>query len=953
MARSAAFLAAGAFVAAGALVSSLACTGDSGPRGPAGPPGGGTTPTQYLPGEAVPRIVVTIEDLSGASGPGGEFRVGDRPSVRFRLTKEDGSAWLLDEMASGEALVSGPSFNYQRVLPLATDVISTAAARKDGSYVHSFASPIPATYLPPYNDSSSFGAEQGELAGQALLDGTYTVGLSFAWDYTVSGTAFRRVGEATIDFLVGTGAGALAPREVTRLDNCDQCHVELQAHDGRYRDLTLCLLCHTSGAEDANDPSIAGGTPGVAIDSRVLFHRIHTGRSLPSVLGVATNPDGSRDYAAAPVPLRFARPDGQVRDLSWVAWPVMPNRELPLPRDVGYSALPASLQVVEDLIRSGPATCFVCHGDPDGTGPLGMPAQGDLVFAQLSRKACGACHDDVDFNQPYTSNSPPPPASNTMPPQLDDSQCSDCHGPELDHLHPLRNDAFNEGIHANLLSVVEAGTNDGDCTFDPGEKIQVSLSFTDDFGATVPKRDVESVHAILSGPIESPQVLLDVEVPKPILIPLQPFVFRLPERRELELVGTSSAALSETFQTSATPIQDPGSTMVFVRTAAGSGSLLSAAAGRRQNYADVLDATPFQRDDYVVVDDGLSSEEYLRLQFVAGNRLWLSAPNQPAYPAGFVVAHAAGATIDVVALDAKTQGLDYALDPTTGTITELVEFGAGNAVIASYTTDFEVPVDYPAPANDSPDLDETSGEWTGKSLVGGTYALSLRATRLVDVDVFGEITTYRVSSKEDPAVLLFGSATAPEPYTLVSPTQNCAACHQDLTYHDGRYTGFVNCIVCHGASGLEDVPRYVAASAPATSATTVAFRTLLHRIHRGQKLAFPNAIVVGAGAGPYPDNFANHSYERVLFPAMPGDTMQCGKCHGYPNTAALFPRDRGHPTEQGSPVLAWRESCSGCHDSTLALGHMDLFTTSYGLETCALCHGPGEDEDVLLVHEPR
>ena len=51
------------------------------------------------------------------------------------------------------------------------------------------------------------------------------------------------------------------------------------------------------------------------------------------------------------------------------------------------------------------------------------PAQGDLHRSQPSRRACGSCHDDIDWTLPYTSN------QSTMPPQLNDSACLFCHVP--------------------------------------------------------------------------------------------------------------------------------------------------------------------------------------------------------------------------------------------------------------------------------------------------------------------------------------------------------------------------------------------------------------------------------------------------------------------------------------------------------------------------------------------
>ena len=52
--------------------------------------------------------------------------------------------------------------------------------------------------------------------------------------------------------------------------------------------------------------------------------------------------------------------------------------------------------------------------------------------------------------------------------------------------------------------------------------------------------------------------------------------------------------------------------------------------------------------------------------------------------------------------DSKTETTDYTVNAATGAITEVVEFGAGRAVVLSYTTDFVMPSTYPVPINGSP-----------------------------------------------------------------------------------------------------------------------------------------------------------------------------------------------------------------------------------------------------------
>src|SRR5262249_54550631 len=150
---------------------------------------------------------------------------------------------------------------------------------------------------------------------------------------------------------------------------------------------------------------------------------------------------------------------------------------------------------------------------------------------------------------------------------------------------------------------------------------------------------------------------------------------------------------------------------------------------------------------------------------------------------------------------------------------------------------------------------------------------------------------------------LVGSATAPEPYALISSGRNCEACHQDIGFHGWGRRGFDACLICHGTAGSEDRPQYVAANAPATTGGTINFRTMLHKIHMGESLDHADTYtVVGFGAAAWPNNFTPTAYADVVFPALPGGVENCTKCHGASNTAWVQPSDRDHPTAQGAPV---------------------------------------------------
>lgn len=319
-------------------------------------------------------------------------------------------------------------------------------------------------------------------------------------------------------------------------------------------------------------------------------------------------------------------------------------------------------------------------------------------------------------------------------------------------------------------------------------------------------------------------------------------------------------------------------------------------------------------------------------------------------------AHVAGAPVAVVVVQTELEGSDYTLDATTGRITELIEFGAGDAVLVDYTTDFVMPGRYPLAANASPDLDETWGKWTGKRIVNGTYRLGIWGSfdKVFPFPGAPQQTVYTIASVAATRDFLVGSAQTIQPYALISSATNCNACHQDLWFHEGQQHGFDACILCHAAAGAEDQPQYVAANAPPTPGVTVNFRTLLHSIARGSQLAHAATFAaVDASSQPYPDNFSVGTFEHILFPAMPGATLQCTKCHGSTNTAWIVPADRDHPTDQGAPVRVWRAACAGCHDSDAAAAHIEKQTSPAGVEGCAACHGPGTTLAVELVHKAR
>ncbi|HTE06547.1 MAG TPA: hypothetical protein VK824_10145, partial [Planctomycetota bacterium] len=1119
-----------------ALLVSAGCGGGggSGSKGKPGAPGDpAPTPTSLTKFDDAPGVELEIIGVSGGSLPpisagpaaaqagagSNHFAPGDKLSITFTIKKSDGTAWGLSEMGTARILMSGPSFNYQRVLAEQSDLAAAAVKVGEATYRYTFATPIPEVYLPPLNDSPSFGAADGELAGEPLLGGTYTVGMYVAWNYTVDGASFRDVGNAESDFALGTTPD-VQPRAVVSVENCNQCHVDLQAHGGLRKDPGLCLLCHTAGSEDRNVLSVENGTPGVSIDFKVMIHKLHDGAHLPSVNGVATLTDGSgdRDYSATPAPYELVGFNNSVIDFSDVHYPVWPNLTSNVPKDFGYSALTAPQKAQEDAIRGGATTCLKCHGDPDGAGPLDAPVQGDLYKAGPSRMACGSCHDDVLWDQPYHAN------QQTMP--ANPGACITCHATEGDplaivdgHIHPLEDPVIDAGVVVDITGI-GGGTGAGG-NFQLGDRPSFTFGIEDNEGATVPITDMDASVAMLVGPTENQQVVmpytgtnnlslapldfagrlaaavttnkgtmgkvvssgsstaetitvqfssatayvvtgsqtgaigggalpaspstnptgsslsalvvaLDV-VPQTVTVsfsdaqhftvtgsvsggmgsgtlpstvsgsnlftsgdgsvqfllsvgttafaagnsvflslfnsgglgftgggsnfvafgivagrasfsgtapapdrfydefipPAPSYTVPFPMELVTEYLGDGNGSAGQALTAANTPVY-AGRQVVSEVTALANATTLSADVAQFARFVDVASTTGYTTaaTTFVVLDSGagVGTREYLQLGFVeSGTRMWFKSPAR--------YAHASGAAVAKATLTFRQEGAanQYALTPASGTITSVVPFANGNGIVMTYRTDsrfgyFRHTGDsqqsaYQPPPNDSDALGPEWGEWVGKPYVDGTYTASLWLSRNLQVGLQGEVQTYRSTSVATDVDFLFGaSATEVEPHALISSAANCNACHNDTQFHGGGRRGFQSCVLCHSVAGAEDKAQYDTTTSAPTTGVTIDFRTMLHKIHRGEELANASTYTVVGNGG------ASSQYAEVVFPAQPGGTLNCTKCHGADSIAWKEPADRDYPGGQTPTVHEWASVCSSCHDDDVTQAHIDAQT---------------------------
>lgn len=161
---------------------------------------------------------------------------------------------------------------------------------------------------------------------------------------------------ASIDF-TPSGVALSAERTVVTRAACEQCHNPIVIHGGTRRDPALCVTCHTAQTIDPET--------GRTVDFKVLVHKLHFGRNLPSV--------------QAGDPYVIVGNSQNVFNFSTGA----------LPQDV--------------------RNCTTCHKGP----------QGDNFKTNPSAAACTSCHERVN---PITGE-------NHLGGPQTDATCKTCHTP--------------------------------------------------------------------------------------------------------------------------------------------------------------------------------------------------------------------------------------------------------------------------------------------------------------------------------------------------------------------------------------------------------------------------------------------------------------------------------------------------------------------------------------------
>jgi OmcA/MtrC family decaheme c-type cytochrome len=182
-----------------------------------------------------------------------------------------------------------------------------------------------------------------------------------------------------------------------------------------------------------------------------------------------------------------------------------------------------------------------------------------------------------------------------------------------------------------------------------------------------------------------------------------------------------------------------------------------------------------------------------------------------------------------------------------------------------------------------------------------------------------------------------GSTVAPR--RTVVAIDNCNQCHSSLSVHGDNRNQTVMCVLCHNPNGTDADQRTAATNPP----QTIDFRTMIHKIHRGENLDPSDQFTI-MGFGKSVNNFND-----VRFP---GDLRNCEKCHvnaseqlplGENLLSVVNPRGLINPTP---PTTA---ACIACHDTRPAASHALSGITTLG-EACVVCHAPDAQFAIDKVH---
>ncbi len=174
---------------------------------------------------------------------------------------------------------------------------------------------------------------------------------------------------------VPAGGEVKVRREIVNNASCNKCHDPLAAHGGARRNVDNCIICHS--------PQTIDPDTGNTMDLKVLAHKIHMGKNLPSVNRPAES--------GGPIAYKVIGYGGSVIDFSHVGYP----------QSVGRCESCHAGGPQADAWKKNPsrAVCTSCHDMTSFVNPVPVPGMhvhnSGMTFNNDA--ACSLCHTEADI----------------------------------------------------------------------------------------------------------------------------------------------------------------------------------------------------------------------------------------------------------------------------------------------------------------------------------------------------------------------------------------------------------------------------------------------------------------------------------------------------------------------------------------------------------------------------
>lgn len=362
------------------LISFLAiagCGGDDGATGPQGPAGAagptGETGETGASGSSATRIItatmsstITNANVADDGTVTVEFNVNDEHGYGFTGLTTSNIRFTLATLLPAGTTGIGDSTQWQSYIN------KTESAPTDPDKGTGTEDTVHATYERSGELTDNEDGTYSYIFEANVKNATSPVAVDYNQEYThriafqISGGGFP-VMNRSYDWQPSTGAiTGITSREMVMEGSCNQCHGELALHGGGRVDTAYCVTCHNPGTTDANS--------GHNLDFKVMVHKIHRGKNLPSV-------QNGDEYAI---------------------WGYRDSKH-----DYSGTSLPMDIR-----------NCTACHDDTASETPDAI----NWVTAPTI-ESCGSCHDDIDFSKGADDVNGHPGGA-----VADNGECALCHG---------------------------------------------------------------------------------------------------------------------------------------------------------------------------------------------------------------------------------------------------------------------------------------------------------------------------------------------------------------------------------------------------------------------------------------------------------------------------------------------------------------------------------------------